>query len=120
MLFIFYPQCGTCRKAKKWLDDHGVSCRERDIVSDNPTEDELRTWHQAAGIDLKKFFNTSGQLYRSMNLKVRLPQMGEDEMYALLAENGMLVKRPVLVLDDGRVIIGFREEQYESLFDKGV
>ena len=107
VLFLEYPKCSTCQKAKKWLDAHGVTYADRHIVEDNPTADELRTWHERSGLPLKRFFNTSGMLYREMELSKKLPDMPEDEQYALLATNGMLVKRPLLVTADA-VIPGFR------------
>ncbi len=113
MLFVEYPKCSTCRKAKSWLDDRRLDYDDRHIVEDNPTADELRTWHRASGLPLKRFFNTSGMLYRDMGLKDRLPGMSEDEMYDLLATNGMLVKRPLLVLDD-TVLVGFRVKEWEA------
>ena len=94
VLFLEYPKCSTCQKAKKWLDTHGVTYADRHIVEDNPTADELRAWHERSGLPLKRFFNTSGMLYREMELSKKLPEMSEDEQYALLATNGMLVKRP--------------------------
>lgn len=94
VLFLEYPKCSTCQKAKKWLDAHGVTYADRHIVEDNPTADELRAWHERSGLPLKRFFNTSGMLYREMELSKKLPEMSEDEQYALLATNGMLVKRP--------------------------
>ena len=97
VLFLEYPKCSTCQKAKKWLDAHGVTYADRHIVEDNPTADELRTWHERSGLPLKRFFNTSGMLYREMELSKKLPDMPEDEQYALLATNGMLVKRPLLI-----------------------
>ena len=106
MLFLCYPKCSTCRKAQKWLDEHDVDYDIRDIKTDNPDLAELELWHQASGLPLKKFFNTSGQLYRSLGLAKRLPEMSEDEQYALLASDGMLVKRPILLTDDGRVLVG--------------
>ncbi len=115
MLFIWYPKCGTCRKAKKWLDGHGISYTERLIKEEPPAEDELRAWYAQSGLPLRKFFNTSGQSYRALNLKDKLPSMTEDEMFSLLASDGMLVKRPVLITDEGKVRIGFREEEYEEL-----
>ena len=97
MLFIWYPKCSTCQKAKKWLNSHEIEYTERHIVEENPTYDELKEWHQKSGLPLKKFFNTSGMLYKEMKLKDKLPKMSEDEQLKLLATNGMLVKRPVLV-----------------------
>ena len=113
MLFVEYPKCSTCKKAKAWLDGKGVAYEDRHIVEDNPTADELREWHARSGLPLKRFFNTSGMLYREMELSKKLPDMSEDEMYALLATNGMLVKRPLLVTDD-TVIPGFREADWEA------
>ena len=109
VLFLEYPKCSTCQKAKKWLDAHGVTYADRHIVEDNPTADELRAWHERSGLPLKRFFNTSGMLYREMELSKKLPEMSEDEQYALLATNGMLVKRPLLVTAD-TVIPGFKED----------
>ena len=97
VLFLEYPKCSTCQKAKKWLDAQGVTYTDRDIVTDNPTADELRHWHERSGLPLKRFFNTSGMLYREMELSKKLPDLSEEEQYALLATNGMLVKRPLLV-----------------------
>lgn len=114
MLFVQYPKCSTCKKAKKWLDERGIAYDERHIVEDNPTADELRQWHQMSGLPLRRFFNTSGMLYRDMGLKDKLPSMTDDEMYELLASNGMLVKRPLLVLDDN-VLVGFKESEWESV-----
>ena len=114
MLFVQYPTCSTCKKAKKWLDERGIAYDERHIVEDNPTADELRQWHQMSGLPLRRFFNTSGMLYRDMGLKDKLPSMTDDEMYELLASNGMLVKRPLLVLDDN-VLVGFKESEWESV-----
>lgn len=115
MLFIEYPKCTTCKKAKKWLDDNGFSYTDRHIVEDNPTADEIKEWHQKSRLELKKFFNTSGLLYKSMNLKEKLPTMSDEEKYELLASNGMLVKRPVLV-DGDRVLLGFKAEKWEDSF----
>lgn len=113
MLFVQYPKCSTCRKAKAWLDDHGIDYVDRHIVEDNPTADELRTWNEMSGLPLRRFFNTSGMLYRDMQLKDKLPNMDEDEQLDLLASNGMLVKRPLVVLDD-TVLVGFREKEWET------
>lgn len=109
--FICYPKCSTCQKARQWLDRRGVPYILRDIKLENPTAEELKTWQRKSGAPLKKFFNTSGLLYRSLELKDRLPAMTEDEMAALLATDGMLVKRPLLVGDDF-VLIGFREKEW--------
>ena len=113
MLFICYPKCSTCLKAEKYLQTQNLEYTKRDIKTDNPTAEELRCWQQASGLPLKKFFNTSGQLYKSMALKDKLPGMTEDEMLRLLATDGMLVKRPLLITDE-LVLAGFREAQWES------
>ena len=110
MLFLCYPKCSTCRKAQKWLDEHDVDYDIRDIKTENPDLAELELWHQASGLPLKKFFNTSGQLYRSLELSKKLPGMSDAEQYALLASDGMLVKRPILVTDDNKVLVGFKED----------
>lgn len=112
MLFLCYPKCSTCRKAQKWLDEHDVDYDIRDIKTDNPDLAELELWHQASGLPLKKFFNTSGQLYRSLELSKKLPGMSDAEQYALLASDGMLVKRPILITDDNKVLVGFKENQW--------
>lgn len=111
MLFVCYPKCSTCQKAKAWLQERGVAFDERDIKQDNPTEQELRAWHEKSGLPLKRFFNTSGLQYKALGLKDKLPAMTEDEQYALLATDGMLVKRPLLVGDDF-VLAGFREADW--------
>ena len=113
MLFIYYPKCSTCQKAKKWLDAQGISYTERHIVEENPTYEELKEWQAGSGLPLKKFFNTSGMLNKEMQLKDKLPQMSEDEQLKLLATNGMLVKRPVIV-DGDIVLTGFREKEWEE------
>ncbi|MBP3927650.1 MAG: arsenate reductase family protein [Clostridium sp.] len=113
VLFVEYPACTTCKKAKKWLDERQVSYEDRHIKEQNPTLDELKQWHKASGLPLKKFFNTSGQLYKSMNLKDKLPDMSEEEQYSLLASDGMLVKRPILVGTDF-VLVGFKETEWEE------
>ena len=109
--FIWYPKCTTCQKAKKWLDDNNVEYELRDIKLDNPTFDELAEWYKKSGLPIKKFFNTSGLLYKSMELKNKLPEMSEEEMLKLLASDGMLVKRPLLVGEDF-VLTGFREAEW--------
>lgn len=112
--FICYPKCTTCQKAKAWLDAQGIAYDLRDIKLDNPTADELAAWYQKSGLPLKKFFNTSGLLYKSMGLKDKLPAMTEEEMLSLLATDGMLVKRPILVSDDA-VLIGFKEAHWAKV-----
>ena len=114
MLFICYTRCSTCQKAKKWLDEHGISYEWRDIKGQNPTAEELAAWHEKSGLPMKKFFNTSGMLYREMNLKDRLKNMSDEEMLQLLATDGMLVKRPIIV-DGDKVLLGFKEDQYKEL-----
>lgn len=114
MLFIEYPKCTTCKKAKAYLDSNNITYTDRHIKEENPTADELKLWHQKSGLPLKKFFNTGGQLYKAMNLKDKLPQMTEDEMYELLSRDGMLVKRPIVIKDD-LVLVGFKESEWEKL-----
>ena len=111
MLFIEYPKCSTCQKAKKWLDEHEITYTDRHIVEQNPSYEELKEWHEKSGLPLKKFFNTSGLLYKEMKLKDRLPEMSGDEQLKLLATNGMLVKRP-LIVDGSTVITGFKEKEW--------
>lgn len=113
VLFVEYPACTTCKKAKKWLEEKHIAYEDRHIKEQNPTLEELKQWHKASELPLKKFFNTSGQLYKSMNLKDTLPDMSEDEQYTLLASDGMLVKRPILVGDDF-VLVGFKEKEWEE------
>lgn len=113
MLFICYAKCSTCQKAKAWLEQHEISYDSRDIRQENPTYDELAAWHRASGLPLRKFFNTSGTLYKSMNLKEKLPSMTEEEMLRLLATDGMLVKRPLLI-GDGFVLVGFKQDEWQS------
>ena len=117
MLFVEYPKCTTCQKAKKFLDERGVSYTDRHIKEENPTADELRSWWKASGLPLKKFFNTSGLQYKALGLKDKLPGMTEEEQLSLLAADGMLVKRPVLVGEDF-VLVGFRPEQWEEQLKK--
>ena len=114
MLFVCYPKCSTCQKAKAWLQERGVAFDERDIKQDNPTEQELRAWHEKSGLPLKRFFNTSGLQYKALGLKDKLPNMSEEEQLALLATDGMLVKRPLVVGDDF-VLVGFKEAEWERL-----
>lgn len=111
MLFVCYPKCSTCRKARNWLDENNAQYTERHIVEDNPSFDELKEWHDKSGLPLKRFFNTSGMLYREMKLKDKLPQMSEEEQLELLASNGMLVKRPIAV-DGDTVLVGFKEADW--------
>ena len=123
VLFVEYPKCSTCQKAKKWLDAQGVEYADRHIVEDNPKADELRVWWKASGLPLRRFFNTSGMLYREMNVKARLDAgMTDDDALALLATNGMLVKRPLVVVfdEDGvpmRVLVGFKEAEWQQVLE---
>ena len=112
MLFVEYPKCTTCQKTKKWLDENGFEYTDRHIKEQNPTYDELKSWYAQSGLPLKKFFNTSGLLYKSLDLKNKLPTMSEDEMLKLLASDGMLVKRPLLIGHDF-VLVGFKEAEWE-------
>ncbi len=114
MLLVHYPKCSTCQKAKKWLIEKGVEFEERNIKDENPTKEEVKAWHEKSGMPLKKFFNTSGMIYREMQLKDKLPDMTEEEQYELLSTDGMLVKRPILVTDTA-VVTGFREKEWEKL-----
>lgn len=114
ILFLQYPPCSTCKRARKWLDDHQISYEARHIKEQNPTVSELETWYKKSGLPLKKFFNTSGNLYKEMNLKDRLPGMSEAEQLELLASDGMLVKRPIVVGDEV-VLVGFKEGEWECL-----
>lgn len=114
MKVLCYPKCGTCKKALKWLDDNGIKYEYRHIVEENPTEDELKDWYEKSGLPLKKFFNTSGLKYKELNLKDRIPQMTEEEIFELLSTDGMLVKRPILI-DGDKVLVGFKEEEWELL-----
>lgn len=114
MLFLEYPPCSTCKKARKWLDDHGIAYTARHIKENNPTYEELKLWLERSGLPIKKFFNTSGQQYKALGLKDRLPSMRVDEQLQLLATDGMLVKRPVVVTEDGTILTGFREAEWEQ------
>lgn len=114
MLLVYYPKCSTCQKAKKWLQEKEIKFEERDIKLQNPTKEEVKVWHQKSGLPLKKFFNTSGMIYRELQLKDKLPNMTEEEQYELLASDGMLVKRPILVTDT-TVLTGFREKEWEKI-----
>ena len=113
MTFICYERCGTCKKAKAWLEEKGIDYALRPIKEENPSYEELKAWHQRSGLSLRKFFNTSGLLYKSMALKDKLPTMSEDEQLALLASDGMLVKRP-LVISDSFVLVGFKEAEWSE------
>ena len=113
MLFVCYPKCTTCQKAKRYLEAKGADFTERHIKDENPSEEELRQWHAMSGLPLKKFFNTSGLQYKALSLKDKLPAMSEEEQFALLASDGMLVKRPILVGED-YVFVGFKEAQWEE------
>ena len=113
MLFIYYPKCSTCLKAKKWLDDNNIKYGERHIVEDNPKYDELKVWYQRSGLPLKKFFNTSGLVYKNEKIKEKLLTMNEDEQLHLLATNGKLVKRPLLISDEF-VLVGFKEDEWKN------
>ena len=115
VLFVQYPKCSTCKKALNWLKENDVEFEDRHIVDNNPTAEELREWHEKSGLPLKRFFNTSGQIYRQNNIKDRLPNMSDEEQYELLATNGMLVKRPIIVGED-YVLVGFKEKEYEEKF----
>lgn len=114
MLYLEYPKCSTCKKAKKWLESNGISFEQRDITKQNPSQEELKAWHQKSGLPLKKFFNTSGNVYKELGLKDKLKDMTEQEQYEILASNGMLVKRPLLVTDD-TILLGFKEEEWKKL-----
>jgi arsenate reductase len=113
MLFVYYPKCTTCQKAQRWLEAHGVCYTLRDIKLENPSYDELRAWHERSGLPLRKFFNTSGLLYKSLGLKEKLPAMSEEEQLRLLATDGMLCKRPLLI-GAGFVLVGFNETAWEA------
>ena len=115
MLFVEYPKCSTCQKAKKWLQEHQVQFISRHIKEENPTKEELKEWHEKSNLDIKRFFNTSGMLYKEMKLKDRLPDMSLEEKYELLSTDGMLVKRPILVTEQA-VVTGFQEGEWEKLF----
>ncbi len=112
MLFVWYPKCTTCQKAKKWLEENGFSFEERHIKEENPTADELREWHRLSGVPLKRFFNTNGLRYKELQLKDRLSAMSEEEQYALLASDGLLVKRPILV-GPAYALVGFKEDEWK-------
>lgn len=117
ILFLNYPKCTTCIKARKWLEENNIEFTSRHIVEENPTAEELKTFIKSSGLPIKKFFNTSGMLYREMNLKDKLTTMSDDEMINLLATNGMLVKRPLVVGENG-VLVGFKPETWAKFFNK--
>lgn len=117
ILFIEYPKCTTCKNAKKWLDDHGIAYEDRHIKEQNPTAEELTIWYQKSGLPIKRFVNTSGMLYREMNLKDKLPAMTDEEILELLATDGMLVKRPLIIGDDV-VLTGFKEAEWNEKLEK--
>jgi len=114
ILYLEYPKCSTCQKAKKWLETNNITFEQRDIVKQNPTKEELKLWHEKSGMPLKKFFNTSGLIYKELHLKDKLKDMTEEEQYALLATNGMLVKRPIIVAEN-IILTGFKEAEWEKL-----
>ena len=114
MLFIEYPPCSTCQKAKKWLDEQGIAYEDRHIKLEKPSYEELKSWYERSGLPLKRFFNTSGLLYKSLDLKTKLPEMSEEEQLRLLASDGMLVKRPILVTEKG-ITTGFKVAEWEKL-----
>ena len=114
MIFVCYPKCSTCKKAENWLKENGIEFCIRDIKEDNPTYSELKEWHKLSGLPLKSFFNTSGMLYRSMQLKDKLISMSEEEQLKLLSTDGMLVKRPILVTEN-KVLVGFKEKEWEKI-----
>ena len=113
MLFVHYPKCSTCRKAKNWLDEHNIEYESRHIVEDNPTAEEIELWYNKSGLPLKRFFNTSSKIYRENKLKDKIPEMSEQEQFDILATNGMLVKRPIVVGDDF-VLVGFKLKEWEE------
>ena len=115
-LFVCYPRCTTCQKARRWLEERGAAVEERDIKEERPTADELRAWHAKSGLPLKRFFNTSGLKYKELGLKDKLPTLSEAEQYDLLASDGMLVKRPLLVATDF-VLVGFKEKEWQERFE---
>lgn len=114
MLFVEYPKCSTCKKAKAWLDEHNLDYEDRNIKEGNPTQEELNEWYKQSGLPIKKFFNTSGVLYKQMNLKEKLADMSDDEQIKLLSTDGMLVKRPIVVKGD-KILVGFKERDWEEL-----
>ena len=117
MLFLEYPPCSTCKKAKAWLEANEIAYTARHIKENNPSYEELRQWYASSGLPLKKFFNTSGLVYKALELKNKLPSMSEEEQLRLLATDGMLVKRPLVILDDGKVLTGFQEAVWSETFE---
>lgn len=113
MLIIEYPRCSTCKKAKKWLDEHNIEYEDRDIIKDNPQKEELKEWYEKSDLPLKRFFNTSGKVYRELKLKDKIPTMTEDEQLEILSTNGMLVKRPIIVTEN-TILTGFKEKEWEE------
>lgn len=116
-LFVCYPKCSTCKKAENWLKENEISYELRNIKENRPSKEELEVWHKKSGLELKKFFNTSGMLYREMQLKDKLPSMSDEEKLELLATDGMLVKRPILVTED-KVFVGFKEKEWQDVVKK--
>ncbi|EDS72321.1 transcriptional regulator, Spx/MgsR family [Anaerofustis stercorihominis DSM 17244] len=116
-LFIEYPKCSTCKKAKKWLNDNNIEFEDRHIIENNPTKEELKKWFRVSGLPIKRFFNTSGMKYRELGLKDKIPNMNEDEMFELLSTDGMLVKRPIIVAEDF-ILTGFKEKEWEEKIKK--
>lgn len=114
MLYVNYPKCTTCQRAKKWLTEQGIEFEDRNIKTENPTKEELKAWYEKSGLPLKRFFNTSGILYKEMKLKDKLPEMSEEEQLELLSTDGMLVKRPIVVTEE-TVLVGFKEKEWEVL-----
>lgn len=117
MLFIEYPKCSTCKSAKKYLQDNNIEFIDRSIIDETPTKEELKKWIEKYNIDIKKLFNTSGLVYKNMNLKDKLPKMSDNEKLKLLSSNGMLIKRPLLIIDD-KILIGYKEKEYKTLVEK--
>ena len=115
MLFLQYPPCSTCKKAKNWLDQHGIAYVDRHIKENNPSYEELKAWLEASNLPVKKFFNTSGMQYRALELKDKLPGMSVEEQLQLLATDGMLVKRPILITENQKILVGFKESEWEAL-----
>lgn len=113
---LCYPRCGTCKKAEKWLKENNIEYNYRPIHEENPTFEELKVWKEKSGLPINKWFNTSGKLYRENNIKDKVKTLSEDELLKILAENGMMVKRPVLLADNGKVLVGFKQEEWEEIF----